>query len=171
MTKRILPACIILLLFNFCKAQELKTFRGSIEFKFQLSKAGLLSADKRISLKRNMQPYIEHEALLTDYFQSINSGDTTKASEIIKRNKFFKNKDDFTIAYMFSLVRMQTLNELFRPCIQVYDDEARGIIITCTKDQFADLTEEDTRTFEVVCRYVGELYVDNVKLYEMVRYR
>jgi hypothetical protein len=152
-------------------AQELKTFRGFIEYRFQISRAGLLSEDKKIALKRTINQYAEKESLLTEYYTKLNAGDTALAYAILKKDKFFKNKDDFTMAYMFSLVRMKTLNELFRPCIQVFDDQARGIIVSCTKDQFADLTEEDTRIFEVVCRYVGDLYVDNVKLYEMVRYR
>ncbi len=157
--------------FTSCLSQELKTFRGFISYKFQISNTGLLQEEKKIVLKRNMKPYSEKEGLLTEYFKQLNTGDTASANAILRKDKFLKNKDDFTIAYMFSLARMQSLGELFRPCIQVYDEQARGAIISCTKEQFADLTEEDTRVFEVVCRYVGDLYVDDVKLYEMVRYR
>jgi hypothetical protein len=118
-----------------------------------------------------MKQYAEREPLLTEYYFFLNKGDTAAAAKVLQKDKFFKNKDDFTIAYMFSIARMQTLNELFKPCIQVYDDEARGIIITCSKEQFDDLTDEETKIFEITCRFIGDLYVDNVKLYEMVRYR
>jgi hypothetical protein len=152
-------------------SQELKTFRGFISYKFQLSNASRLNEEKKASVKRTMKQYAEREPLLTEYYFFLNKGDTAAAAKVLQKDKFFKNKDDFTIAYMFSIARMQTLNELFKPCIQVYDDEARGIIITCSKEQFDDLTDEETKIFEITCRFIGDLYVDNVKLYEMVRYR
>jgi hypothetical protein len=151
--------------------QGLKTFRGYVDSKSQLSHTSTLNESKRITLLKHLKPYLLREAVLTDYFTKLNQGDTIAANKILEGDKFLRNKDDFTIAYMFSLVRMQALNELFKPCIQIYDDEARGIVITCTKEQFADLTEEDTKIFEVTCRFIGELLVDKVKLYEMVRYR
>jgi hypothetical protein len=153
------------------QGQELTTYRGFVNSKFQLSQASRVSEEKKASLKRTIKLYAEREPALTAYFNKVNSNDSTGAHAILSQDKFFKNKDGFTLAYMFSLARMQSLNELFRPCIQVYDDAAKGIIISCSKEQFDDLTEEDTRVFEITCRYIGELYVDNVKLYEMVRYR
>jgi hypothetical protein len=169
-----LKTLIILLLLALSTAsrgQELKVFRGFISYKFQLSNASRLNEERKASVKRTMKKYAEREPLLTEYYFLLNKGDTAAANNVLKKDRFFSNKDDFTIAYMFSIARMQTLNELFKPCIQVFDEEARGVIITCSKEQFEDLIGEENKIFEITCRYVGDLYVDNVKLYEMVRYR
>jgi hypothetical protein len=63
-------------------SQELKTFRGFISYKFQLSNASRLNEEKKASVKRTVKQYAEREPLLTEYYFLLNKGDTAVAAKV-----------------------------------------------------------------------------------------
>jgi hypothetical protein len=71
---------------------------------------------------------------------------------------------------MFALLKMRDLKILYKPCIQVNDEKANGILISCTTDQFEEI-KSNKKEYALECRYVGELIVDKTKAYELVTVR
>jgi hypothetical protein len=150
--------------------QDLATFTGTIDYKFHLSGTHTLNEDKKKEFETDIEFYSQRQQLLTDYFTKQNSGDNDGAKRILKKDKMLKGKDDFTLAYMFLLVKMKELRILYKPCIQINDDKAEGIIISCTTEQFEGM-KNNKRQYTLECRYVGELIVDKTKAYELVTIR
>jgi hypothetical protein len=150
--------------------QDLTTFTATIDYKFHLSGTHTLSEDKKKEFEIDIDFYAQRKELLTDYFAKLSSGDKDGAIRILKKDKKLKDMDDFTLAYMFTLVRMRDLKILYKPCIQVNDDKAEGIIISCTMDQFEEI-KNSKKEYTLECRYVGELVVDKAKAYELVTAR
>lgn len=147
--------------------QDLKIFTGTIDSHFHLSSTYTLTEDKRNEFEMDIEFYAKRKQLLTDYFTKLSSGDNDGARRILKKDKELKDKDAFTLSYMFTLVRMKELKTLYKPSIQINDDTAEGILISCTPTQF-EILNADKREYTLECRYIGELIVDNAKAYELV---
>jgi len=152
------------------QGQDLKIFTGTIDYKFHLSSTHTLSEEKKKELDSDIKFYSQRRQLLTDYFTKLNSEDIEGAKKILKKDKKLKDTDDFTLAYMFTILRMKELKILYKPCIQVNDENADGIIISCSTEQLDQLKSGD-KEFQLECRYVGELIVDKAKAYELVTAR
>jgi hypothetical protein len=150
--------------------QDLVTFTGTIDYKFHLSETHTLTGDKKKEFETDIDFYAQHTALLTDYFTKLSSGDNEGAKSVLTKDKILKDKDAFTLAYMFALVRMRDLKILYKPCIHVNDDKAEGILISCTTDQFEEM-KSNRKEYMLECRYVGELIVDKTRAYELVTVR
>jgi hypothetical protein len=155
---------------RIASGQDIKTFTGTIDYKFHLSSTHTLNENQKKELDTDIEFYAQKEKLLTDYFTKLNFGDNEGAKKILKKDKGLKEKDDFTLAYMFTILKMKELKILYKPCIQVNDDKADGIIISCSTEQLDKLRSSD-KEFQLECRYVGELIVDKAKAYELVTVR
>jgi hypothetical protein len=123
--------------------QDLKIFTGTTDYKFHLSSTHSLDEDKKKELEADIEFYYQRRQLLQDYFTKQNSGDNEGARKIIKKDKKLKAKDDFTLAYMFTVLRMKELELLYKPCIQVNDAKGEGIIISCSIEQFEQMKDSD----------------------------
>lgn len=156
--------------FSCSNGQDLKTFTGTIDYKFHLSGTHTLKDAQRKEIENDIEFYAKREKTLTNYFNKLSSGDNNGAKRVLGKDKDLKEKDDFTLAYMFALLRMKQLKILYSPCIQVNDEKAEGIIISCTTRQFEEM-KNSKKEFQLECRYVGELIVDNTKAYELVSFR
>jgi hypothetical protein len=153
-----------------CYGQELATFTGTIEYKFHLSATHMLTDDQKKEFETDIDFYAQRRGLLTDYFTKLNSGDSEGAKRILKKDRKIKDTDNFALTYMFALLKMRDLGILYKPCIQVNDERAEGILISCTAEQFEEMTN-NKREYTLECRYVGELIFDKTKAYELVTTR
>lgn len=172
-TTKITFICIACYVFMVggASAQNVRVFTGTIAKHFHLSTTNVLTAEDRVHLEAEIAPYHERMDLLTAFFMMRNVGSVKGADQLIATDSILMTKDSFTLSYMFMIVRMKQLGTLYKPSIQIDDKNARRIVISCSPEQHRILTESEDKVFTLECRYVGDLYVDGYKAYELLRIR
>ncbi len=163
-------ACYVLVI-GGASAQNVRVFTGTITKHFHLSTTNLLTVEDRVSLEREIAPYLERMDLLTAFFMMRNVGSVKGADQLIATDSILMTKDSFSLSYMFMVARMKQLGTLYKPSIQIADANARRIVISCSPEQHRILTENEDQVFTLECRYVGDLYVDGYTVYELLRIR
>lgn len=164
-------AFLIIIMFkgaSFTNAQELKTVKGIVSYQFNLSRTDKILIDKRDTIQKQLNIFLQNIELLTDYYEKINIGDTTSANMIIKQNIIFKNISSFSLAYSFSLARLYQLGLLYKPCIQIEGKHQENNLIFCTEKKFEDLIKFGNRKIKLKCKYIGSLIIDKIQIYELV---
>ena len=122
MIKQTISTLLLIGIVNFALSQTFKIFKGTVDYKFHLSSTNSIKPGERSAFESDMAPYLKRIDLLSSYYKALNKGDTT-ASEFFLNSDTLLSKDNaFTLAYMFSLVRMKQLGILYKPCVQVNDD-------------------------------------------------
>ena len=171
MTKRTAATIFLLGLLNSVFSQTLKTFRGTIDYKFHLSSTNAIKPVERNNFEKEMAPYFKKMDLLSSYYIALNKGDTTTAEKLLSKDTLLSEDNDFTIAYMFSLARMKRLGILYKPCIQVNDSEETKIIVCTVQQQKQFIKHANSKKYKLECKYIGYLVIDNIQVYQLIRYK
>lgn len=157
---------------HFALSQTLKTFKGTVDYKFNLSSTNKITPNERKELENGITPYVKKMELLISYYTALYKGDNKVAKEVLSHDTLFSKDDAFTLAYMFSLARMKQLGVLYKPCIQVNDNGEELKIIVCTEQQQKEFIEHgNSKTYDLKCNYVGSLIKDNIQIYKLISYR
>lgn len=153
---------------NFANAQDLKIFKGTISYQFNLSRTDKIPINERDTLKKQLDVFIQNMGLLIDYYENINRSDTSSANKIIIQDTLFKKLSKFSLAFNFSLARMYQLGILYKPCIQINDKYQERNLIFCSAKQFEELIKFKNKKLKLECKYIGSLIIDNTLAYELI---
>jgi len=170
MSKLLLYIVLTLLLNYRVSGQESENYSGLLDTKFYLSGTHQLNDSSRERTEKWIKEYKTKELTIQDYLTKLNSGDENGANKIIRKDKQLKEDGEFTIKMMYTLLRMKELGILYRPCFTINDDKADRAIISCSTEQLDEL-RKGNREFNFQCRYIGLLYVDNLRAFELVSYK
>jgi len=170
MKRTLIMIIVMLMLFAACKGQDIKIFKGRIDYKFHLSSTDEVDGKQKIELEKEIEEYYKKRDLLSNYFSELNLGKTKEAEDLLKKDKSLSKVDNFTLSYRFMLLKMKELGILYKPLIQIDDETAQGIVISCTREQLEQLLANESEV-ELTAEYVGELLVDNVKAYRLISFQ
>ena len=152
----------------FAKAQNIKIFRGTISYQFNLSRTDKVPKNERDTFQKQLFYFIKNIDLLVNYYTSLNNGDTIAANKILNQDSIFQKCSQFSLAYNYSLARMYQLGVLFKPGIQVNNKYQENNLIFCSEKQFDYLTNNINKRFKLECKYIGGLIIDKVQIYELI---
>ena len=162
---------VLTLLLNYrVYGQESENFTGVLDTKFYLSATYQLDDSTKAKGEKWIREYKSKELMVRDYLTKLNSGDEKGANKIIRKDKQLKEDGEFIIKMMYTLLRMKELGILYRPCFTLNDDKAKNAIISCSTEQLAEL-RKGNREFNFQCSYLGHLYVDNLRAFELVSFK
>jgi len=145
-------------------------FKGTVDYKFNLSTTNKIKPIDRPEFERQMTPYFNRIKILDAYFEKTSNGETSAANNILATDTLLAKEDAFSLAYMYSLVKMKQLGVLYKPCVQVNDNLANKLIF-CTEVQREDLIKDQKREFTLNCKYIGSLIIDQTKVYQLIDYK
>lgn len=159
-------------LVNLTFSQTLKTFRGTVDYKFHLSGTNAIKPAERRAWECEIDPYLKKMNLLTSYYNALNRGEVKAAEKILSKDTLLSKDNSFTLAYMFTMARMKTLGILYKPCVQVNDKSAPANIIVCTnKQQKEFIKHANSKQYELQCEYIGSMIKDNIQVYKLNSYK
>ncbi|MES2765874.1 MAG: hypothetical protein V4642_08405 [Bacteroidota bacterium] len=164
--------CIIIILLSATQpvlAQSDTTFTGTIDDKFNLSSTHKVSLKERPKLEQEINSFAKKLDVLNPYFKAANENNFELAAKIISSDSLLSRMDSETLDVMFGLVKMQELGILYRPLIQVNDGFKERRLIACTEKQKMNLVKD--RKYILYCKYVGELIVENAKVYQLISFQ
>lgn len=153
---------------NFADAQDLKIFKGTVNYQFNLSRTDKIPKNERDTIQKQLGVFIQNIELLIDYYENLNIGDTSSANKTLKQDTMFYKMSKFSLAFNFSLARMYQLGILYKPCIQINDKYQENNLIFCSEKQFEDLIRFKNKKFKLECKYIGNLIIDKTQAYELV---
>lgn len=162
---------VLTLFFNYrVYGQEIETYSGQLDTKFYLSRTYQLNDSSKEKTEQWIKEYKVKESTIQDYLTKLNSGDNKGAKRVIRKDKQLKKDGEFNVKMIYTLLRMKELGILYRPCFTLNDDKAKNAIISCSKEQLAEL-RKGNREFNFQCRYLGHLHVDNLRAFELVLFK
>ncbi len=153
------------------KAQDTIVLSGTVDYHFHLSSTHKADAKMKDEIEKALPLYEKHRDEILNYILAYNKGEIKKARKHLKAKEINK-LSDFELNYYFAILRMKELGVLYKPSIQVvdietYSDSTKTIIISCTSDQFEKIKDQ-SKTYDIECVYLGELYIDNAKYYKLI---
>ena len=162
---------VLTLLINYSVyGQEIESYSGHLDTKFYLSGTYQLNDSSRDKTEKWIKEYKAKESIIRDYITKLNSGDDKGANKIIRKDKQLKKDGQFIVKMIYTLLRMKELGILYRPCFTINDSKADSAIISCSTEQLDELRKGNSQ-FNFQCRYVGLLYVDNLRAFELVSFK
>jgi len=172
MIRQTISTLFLIGLANLALSQTLKTFKGTVDYKFHLSSTNAIKPVERSAFEREMSPYLIKIDLLSSYYKALKKGDTLAAEKFLNSDSFLSKKDAFTLAYMYSLARMKQLGILYKPCVQVNDDSGESKIIVCSDRQQKEFIKHaNSKQYVLRCEYIGDLITNNIQVYNLVSYK
>ena len=172
MIKQIISTFVFIGTVNLAISQTQKIFTGTVDYKFNLSSTNTLKPSKRNNLENEINPYLTKINLLSSYYEAVNKGDTLASEKFLIGDSLLSKKDEFTLGYIFSLIRMKQLGILYKPSIQINDDSEENKIIVCNDQQQKEFIKHaNSKKYKITCVYIGSLLVDNTQVYQLISYK
>ncbi len=157
---------------NLALSQTLKTFKGTVDYKFHLSSTNKIKPIDRSTFESKMNPYIKKLDVLSSYYRALNIGDTLAAEKFLNSDPILSKDNPFKLSYMFSLAKMKQLGILYQPCVQVNDESDEPKIIVCSAQQQKEFIQHaNSKHYVLMCEYIGDLIADNIQVYKVVSYK
>lgn len=176
-TNRIKHKKYILLLIGFlaigfnAQAQDTLRLVGFADFSFHGSSTNRMNSTMRVQIENSFVKFEKLKISIVHYLEAKNNGNDSLALRILKEK--LENQNEFGLQMGYMLFRMHQLDILYSPLFQVYNPEDQEfinspkILVSCTIEQY-ELLKLNKEINEFKCVYIGDLHIDNAKVYKLV---
>lgn len=152
-------------------AQDTLRMVGLSEFSFYGGITHKMDVEQRNKIESSFDELSEIQTSIIEFIKASNDGDYNLSQKILKEE--LDNQNEFGLLLGFMFFQMKQLGVLYSPAFLVVSPEGsvinnkEPILISCTIEQYEQLKLSSTQN-EFICVYIGELYVDKIKVYRLI---